>query len=162
VTIRCTHKLLRYLRAETEATHRDADFPTTRLGDWYANLLFTKHQRLIICISERSLLPVFVAAREPSTFVSRFQESVRSMLWTMGVPPDSLDLELREMARVQIGETASRSVLGSLNELILQAQFALGQQPEMDLLTLAMEVAETRCSAVKYESPWSATLALLQ
>jgi hypothetical protein len=32
----------------------------------------------------------------------------------------------------------------------------------MDLLTLAMEVAETPCSALEYASPKEATLALLR
>jgi len=160
VTMRCTQKLLKYLRTGTD--FRKTDLPTTRLGDWYANLLFTRHQRLIICVSERSLLPVIVAAKDPSSFSSRFREGVRSVLWMLGVPADALDRELLEMARVTIGRTANRSVLGSLNELALGAHYALLQQPEMDLLTLAMEVAETPCSALEYASPKEATLALLR
>ncbi len=122
VTLRCTHKLLRYLRAV--AVQRDTDFPTTRLGDWYANLLFTKRRRLIVCVSESSLLPVIVAAKDPSSFSSRFREAVRSMLWTVGVSRDALDRELLEMAGVTIGRTANRSVLCSLNELALGARYA--------------------------------------
>jgi hypothetical protein len=160
VTVRCTGKLLR--RLGEYAVWHDGDQPTTRLGDWYANLLFTKRQKLIICVSERSLLPVFVTAKDPSSFSFRFQEAVRSMLWALGVSADALDEELCEMAQVKIGPTASRSVLGSLNELALGGHYALGQQPEMDLLTLAMEVAETPCSPIKYASPREATLALLR
>jgi hypothetical protein len=151
VTIRCTRKLLRHLRAD--AARPDGRPPTTRLGDWYSNLLFTKHQRLVICISERSLLPVIVAAKDPSSFSSRLQEAVRSMLWTIGVSRGALNDEMREMADVSIGGTASRSVVGSLNELALQAHYALGQQRQVDLLTLAMEVAETPCSALQYATP---------
>jgi hypothetical protein len=160
VTLRCTHKLLRYLRAE--AVQRDTDFPTTRLGDWYANLLFTKRRRLIVCVSERSLLPIIVAAKDPSSFSYRLREAVRSMLWTVGVSRDALDRELLEMAGVTIGRTANRSVLCSLNELALGARYALGQRPEMDLLTVAMEVAETPCSALQYANPKEATLDLLR
>jgi hypothetical protein len=43
--------------------------PRNRLGDWYASLLFTRRARLIICVCERSLLPVFVEARAPSSFI---------------------------------------------------------------------------------------------
>ncbi len=160
LTIRCTRKLRRYIKAEVAPD--ETDFPTTRLGDWYASLLFTKRQRLIVCISERSLLAVFVAAKNRSEFVARLQTSVRSILWAIGVPSASLDHELREMDRVGIGSTASRSVVGSLNDLILQARFALEQQPEMDLLTLAIEIADTPCSPINYETPRSATLALLR
>jgi hypothetical protein len=64
-TIRCTRKLLKHLHADGLGS---AAPPTTILGDWYANLLFTRHLRLVICVSERSLLPIFVAAKERSTF----------------------------------------------------------------------------------------------
>jgi hypothetical protein len=160
VTVRCTQKLLKYLRTGTDLRH--TDLPTTRLGDWYANLLFTRHQRLIVCVSERSLLPVIVAAKDRSSFSSRFREGVRSVLWTIDVSTDALNHELQEMVDVSIGRTANRSVFGSLNELALGAYYALGQQPDMNLLTLAMEVAETPCSALQYDIPKDATLALLR
>jgi hypothetical protein len=160
VTIRCTRKLRKYLKVEVGPG--ETDFPTTRLRDWYGSLLFTKRQRLIVCISERSLLAVFVAAKDPSQFVSRVRTSVRSTLWTLGVSSDSLDHEMREMNRVGIGSTASRSVVGWLNELILEARFALEEQPEIDLLTLAIEIADTPWSPLKYESPRSAMLTLLR
>ncbi len=65
LTIRCTGKLLKYLHARGPA---QIIHPTTGLGDWYANLLFTKRLRLVICVSERSLLPVFVEAKLPEEF----------------------------------------------------------------------------------------------
>src|SRR5580698_5713357 len=101
VTVRCTQKLLKYLRTGTDLRH--TDLPTTRLGDWYANLLFARHQRLIICVSERSLLPVIVAAKDSSSFSSWFREGVRSVLWTIGVSTDALNHELQEMVDVSIG-----------------------------------------------------------
>ena len=122
VTVRCTQKLLKYLRTGTDLRH--TDLPTTRLGDWYANLLFARHQRLIICVSERSLLPVIVAAKDSSSFSSWFREGVRSVLWTIGVSTDALNHELQEMVDVSIGRAATRSVLGSLNELALGAHYA--------------------------------------
>ncbi len=59
LTIRCTRKLLERLDVEASSVPLH---PTNHLGDWYANLLFTGRARLIICISERTLLPVFVEA----------------------------------------------------------------------------------------------------
>lgn len=86
---------------------------------------------LIVCISERSLLAVFVAAKNPSEFVFRIQTSVRLILRALGLPSDSLDHELREMDR-----------LGSVRS-------ALEQQPEMDLLSLAIQIADRPCSPLK-------------
>jgi hypothetical protein len=80
--------------------------PTNCLGDWYANLLFTRSARLIICVSERSLLPVFVEARDPTSFIPRFQERVLSGLRRMGTASDVVDCEARAMAQIRIGATA--------------------------------------------------------
>lgn len=111
LTIRCTRKLLKRLDVKVPS---EPMCSTNRLGDWYANLLFTKRARLIICISERSLLPVFVEATDPFSFITRFQEAVRSVLQRMGVPSEVLDCEAREMGQIRIGTTTSRRVLGSL------------------------------------------------
>jgi hypothetical protein len=54
LTIRCTRKLLRHLEADVTS---ETELPTTIFGDWYANVFFTKRRRLIIAISERTLLP---------------------------------------------------------------------------------------------------------
>jgi hypothetical protein len=159
LTIRCTRKLLKYLHAEGpgEIIH-----PTTGLGDWYANLLFTKRLRLIICVSERSLLPVFVEAKDRASFAIRFQEQVRSVLECVGVPSYAVEREAHEMARVALGLTASRSVLGSLNDLALLSRFAIEAQSHIDLTSLAIEIADTPCSPIQYASPRSMTLALLR
>ena len=60
VTLRCTQKLLRRL----EVTDKPAA-PTPVLGDWYANILFSRPHQLVLCVSERSLLPVVLLAKEP-------------------------------------------------------------------------------------------------
>jgi hypothetical protein len=159
MTIRCTRKLLKRLDAEVlpEPPH-----PTNCLGDWYANLLFTRHIRLIICVSERSLLPVLVEASDPTSFIPRFQEAVRSVLQGMGAASDVLDSEAREMGQIRIGATASRRVLGSLNDLASLARFTIEEHAEKDLEKLAIELAETPCAPLNYETPRSVSLTLLR
>jgi hypothetical protein len=96
---------------------------TTRLGDWYGNLLLTKYLRLAICVTERSLLPVFIEAKDFSTFTTRFRAAVRLTLECVGVSTNSIENELREMSTIAIGTTKSRSILGSLNELSFLARY---------------------------------------
>jgi hypothetical protein len=98
VTIRFTRKLLKYLQAK--ALHSEVA-PTTVLGDWYANLLFTRHLRLVICVSERSLLPVFVEAKNRTTFADRLREAVRSVMESIGVTRGLIEDELNEMSQVR-------------------------------------------------------------
>jgi hypothetical protein len=114
LTIRCTRRLLKRMGAEAVI---DPPSPTNRLGNWYAKLVFVRRVPLIICISERSLLPVIVEARDASSLSPRFRDAARSVLQGIGAEPDMVGREVREMGSVLIGMTANRRVLGSLNEL---------------------------------------------
>jgi hypothetical protein len=159
LTVRCTRKLLKHLHADD---HDGGAGVTTQLGDWYGNLLFTRHRRLVICVSARSLLPVFVEAKDFSTFATRFRAAVRLALECVGVSTNCIDCELREMLTIAIGTTKSRSVVGSLNELSFLARYSMDRRSQGDLTVLANEIADTPCSALKYQSPKSMTLALLR
>jgi hypothetical protein len=159
LTIRCTHKLLTRLDAEVLS---EQWLPTNRLGDWYANLLLTRRAWLIIGVSERSLLPVIVKAKHPASFIPRFREQVLTVLRRMGAASDVLDREAREMAQTRIGATASRRLLGSLNDFASLARVALQEHPEIDLVKLALELADTPCAPLKYVSPRSMSLTLLR
>jgi len=147
LTIRCTRKLLKLLGAEPIV---DLPSPTNRLGNWYAQLVFVRHVRLIICISERSLLPVIVEARGKSSFGTRFRDAARSVLQGIGAGPDMVGREVLEMGSFAIGVTANRRVLGSLNDLASLARFEIEDYPSIDLVTLAVKLAERPCSPLKY------------
>ena len=70
VTLRCTRKLLARLRASPEP---EDVAPTTKLGDWYANLLYAPGGQAVLFVSERSLLPIVVPAKEARALVDRFR-----------------------------------------------------------------------------------------
>jgi len=106
VTLRCTHKLLGRLRASTDPGDLP---PTTKLGDWYASLLYAPGGQLVLFVSERSLLPVVVPAKEARTLVDRLRASLREVLSRLGVARRVIDFELAEMGSVRLGKTASRS-----------------------------------------------------
>ena len=46
------------------------------------------------------------------------------------------------MARIILGVTLSRTVLGSLNDLALLSRFAIEEQSHIDLTSLAVKIAE--------------------
>jgi len=52
---------------------------TTRLGDWYANLVYRPGGQVILFVNERSLLPVLVAASPARSLVTRFQAAACSV-----------------------------------------------------------------------------------
>ena len=82
VKIRCTQKLLRRLSLAASIAG-----PTTRLGDWYANILFARPEQLILCVSERSLLSVVVPARPAAALPMRLARSLGEVLARLDVAP---------------------------------------------------------------------------
>jgi len=159
LSIHCTRKLLKRLGA---VGILDPPSPTNRLGDWYTNLAFAKHVPLIICVSERSLFPVLVQSRGAASFGPRFREADRSVLQGIGPEPDIVGQEVREMGSFAIGVTTSRRVLGSLNDLASLARFEIEDHPSADLVTVAVKLAETLRSPLKYESTRAVSLVLLR
>ena len=112
-TLRCTKKLLARLNASPVAEDLS---PSTRLGDWYANLLYKPGGQIVLVVSERTLLPVLVHASPASTLVARFQTAAVDLLLRLGVPAALAEDERKEMEQAHIGRTASRQVLGSMND----------------------------------------------
>jgi hypothetical protein len=150
VTLRCTRRLLKHLGVRPMS---ELQPPTTTLGDWYANLLFTRRRRLIICVSERTLLSVLVLAKDPTTLPNRFRDAVLALLRQLGVPGAQLEAEAREMKAVAFGTTASQRVLGSMNDLVSQCRWRLKDSPDIDSGTLALELSEIPCGPLSYRYP---------
>lgn len=156
-TLRCTQKLLR--RGLTESRAEETP-PTTQLGDWYANVLVTRPQHLVLCISERTLLPVIVPAKGGGALPARLIEALSPILVALAVPPASVQAECEHMREHRIGRTASRRVLGSLNELMFLLEHSLHAHPERSLLEHSLWLAQTPCNGVEYSAPDRATQAL--
>lgn len=89
---------------------------TTRLWDWYANLLHIGRVRLVLAVSERSLLPIIVPASPVSSVVPRLRAGVVEMLRALDVPVEQRCKEDAEMEIVAIGKTANRQVIGVMVE----------------------------------------------
>ncbi len=148
VTIRCTQKLLR--RVPSTATPPSSD---TLLGDWYANILFARPDQLIVCVSERTLLPVVVIARAANEMGERLAQSLHQVLLHLGVSAHQAECERAKMGQVLFGPTRNRRVLGTLNEFMFQLSWYLHDHPTASLLNASLWLAETPCSPIGYASP---------
>jgi hypothetical protein len=148
VYLRCTKRLLERLRVPPA---RDDSEPTTRLGDWYGNLLFRPGQQLVLLVNQRTLLPVITQAAPTASIPARFPTAVADVLRALGVPAPAVEAELREMSDVRIGRTNSRQVLGSMTDFayLLDAHLEHGRP----LAEASHRLAHTPCSPIGMKYP---------
>jgi uncharacterized protein DUF6933 len=148
ITFRCTKRA-----AERFRLHLDDTPPTSTgiLGDWYANLLNVGSQRFVLCVSERTLLPVILPARK-ELFPGRFGEFLRPVLEYLDIPAGLIEAELAAAEGVAFGPTRSRQVLGVMNDFAFMAHDVLGERgstPQEATLFLA----QTPSKPLGYDHP---------
>jgi len=154
--LRCTQKLLERLNITPESEPAP---PDTALGDWYANLIRVGRIQVVMAVSERSLLPIVVPARDGRTLVQRLCEAVEPMLTAVGVSADDALAERCAMQHWAVGKTVNRRVLGSLNDLAFQLQVGMRHFPERTLLEHSLWLAKTPLKVIDYGAPDQATRA---
>ncbi|MGY0197072.1 DUF6933 domain-containing protein [Leptothrix sp. BB-4] len=154
--LRCTKKLLDRL---PKGSAIEPEPPTTVLGDWYANLVYTGSQQHVICISERTLLPVVVAAKDAPSLPARMTAALADVLEAVGVSRLDIDAELAEMRSTCFAKTANRRVLGTLNDFAFMFQVHGAHHPKMSLMERTLSLAHTPCGAIDHAFPDDATRA---
>jgi hypothetical protein len=140
VVLRCTQTLL--LRLKPLDDRPDVQ-STTKLGDWYGNLIRMGNRHVLLFISERSRLPVMIPVRAANRLPSSFPDAVCQALVAVGVPADAVDRERREMSEITFGRTRSRSLLSSLNDFSLMARMHFAARRTDSLERLTRDLAET-------------------
>ena len=156
-TLRCTRKLLNRL---PEATAEPPQ-PTTILGDWYANILFARPAQLVLCVSERSLLPLVMHARNASALGERLREELARVLTALRVPTGAIDAELEEMQSLVFAPTRNRRVLSSLNDQMWHLELVLRERPALDFTGMALHLAGVPYKPLEYRFPSEVAVKLL-
>lgn len=153
VTIRSTKKLLDRMRIAPAAVPSRS---TTVLGDWYANLLYVNGRQLILCVSEKTLLPVLIEARDAKSFPERLPNAVAQMLHALGIDGEVSHREIGEMFPVEIGKTASKVVLGSMNDFawLIEVPLERGES----LIETSLFLCECPCKPLGMSNPKDATM----
>ena len=95
---------------------------TTRLGDWYGNVLQIGRRQHLLFISERSRLPVVISIREAKQLGTVFPDAVCERLSIVGVAAADIADERMRMSELAFGRTKNRSLLGTLNDFAFMAQ----------------------------------------
>ena len=148
LVVRCTAKLLESLKVTPD---RAAPASTALLGDWYANLVNLGRHRFTLCVSEKTLLPVVLEGASGKHFAGRLTAEIARVLALLGVDDRLVQAELAAMREVTYAATASRKVLGSMNDFwnLLEGYWG----PGADLSQVALRIAEAPCGPLGMASP---------
>ncbi|MGI5292822.1 DUF6933 domain-containing protein [Nonomuraea polychroma] len=149
--VRATKKLLDRIGPPSLV---EGEQSTTLLGQWYATAVFWKPQ-VVLFVNELTLLPVLMPLAPAATLLARFPQQLAMVLAAHGTPESIIGEELRQMSGSRVAKTASRSVVGIMNEFTYLAETYRGDSPAPDLLGLAMRLATTPCGPLysKHVSP---------
>lgn len=148
-SLHCTKKLLDRIKPSIATT---VPAPTTVLGNWYATALFWKPQ-LALLVNECTLLPVLMPLAPASTLAARFPAQLAEVLSRHELDQRFIKREVAEMTEVAFSKTANRSIVGSMNEFSFEAEVYREVHETSEPMALAMRLADTPCSPIKYESP---------
>jgi hypothetical protein len=124
-TLRCTKKALALLNVGGRAL---AD-PPSNADDWYMNLLWLDRRKCILLTHAETLFPVFVAdvrAADLRPLGHFIVEKIEAALASEGLPADCLGV--LDPDAVQVAKTASRSVLGFMNEMALFLEYVVAEE----------------------------------
>jgi hypothetical protein len=153
ITLRCTQKLQKLLGIVAANT---LESTTATLGDWYANLIPTVSGDLIIFVNEKSLLTVAIPIWESNNFVSLFRLRVANLLEMIGINPEEIVNEISHYDQIQFGKTASRTILGSMNDIAWQYQ-TMAEDAEnkigLSLSKAELSLSQMPCKPIAYRFP---------
>ena len=118
--------------------------PSTVLGEWYANVLFWRPQ-VALFVNATTFVPVLMPFAPAVDVVARFPAAMAEVLGALGIDPRFVDSQSTQMTSAVLAKTASRQVLGVMNEFTFMAEDSLGKSRSgsADLLGLSVWLADT-------------------
>ena len=132
----------------------DPDPPasSTVLGDWYANVLFWRPQ-VALFVNASTFVPVLMPLAPASGVVGRFPAAMAEVFAVLGIDSRFVEAERSEMASVVLAKTASRQVLGVMNEFVFLAEAwreraKTDRTSQVDVLLDAIVANQSTLSAV--------------
>ncbi|MEO5840302.1 MAG: hypothetical protein ABIQ73_08335 [Acidimicrobiales bacterium] len=124
------------------------DEPSTALGDWYATALFWKPQ-VALFVNDRTLLPVFVELAPAAKLARRFPDQLGRVLEALRVSIEFGLQEVGAMSEVSYDKTRNRSVVGSMSEFAVMADWRRIKRGAEELVDLSVHLAGTPCGPLR-------------
>ena len=148
--LHCTRKLLDRLHVPIPKVPPEGS--TTALGRLYATALFWRPQ-MVLLVNATTLLPVVMPLAPAATLTTRFPGELARVLEAHGMSADFIGRELAAMDECIVTKTASRSLLGMLNEFSFLADVFRSSFTGMDVTALSLKLATVPCGPLKGSNP---------
>ena len=145
VVLRATQKVLRLLPQQGHSPGAS----DTALGDWYVNRIVISRQRLLLLVSEKSLLSILTPARDVKELPERLAETVAARLRRLGIDDAVVAAEIAAMSVVAVAKTADRSVTGQMVDFAKHLTYYMPENgwSEWDLQAAEGKLAQMPCRA---------------
>lgn len=124
MTLRCTKKALALLKVSA----RELADPPPSDDDWYMNLLWLDRRKCLLLTHAGTLFPVFIGdvrAADLRPLGDVVVAKIEAALASEGLP--SYCLGRLDPDAVRVAKTASRSVLGFMNEMALYLEYVVSE-----------------------------------
>jgi len=119
-------------------------------------------QPLVLAVSERSLLSLLMPARELDQLPGHLTRTLIEKLKRMEISETTIRQEVSKMDPLIYAKTASRSVLGSMNDFTDMVKFTHHVRPDWNLLDWMDYLGEVPCKPIGYKYPSEIAKAMLK
>ncbi len=124
IQLRCTQKILKNWQINSDQL-ADVKGNLSPLGNWYAHIFTLDRRKAVIFVNEKTLTSFIVYGvkkGDPAKLTRAFLIGVAQVLLLLGITKDKVAQILTHYQEIEFTKTASRSVLGVVNDLIKHYQ----------------------------------------
>jgi len=155
--LHCTQKLLKELG---NPYLQNPDEPNKGLGNWYANLLTIDRRKCIFFTNEKTLYSFLlpnVKKENLKNIVDDFLLNLNLNLQAEEIPIQVISRVMQEYTDIGFAKTASKQVLGSMNEFAFQYKHVIinhyGDIENIRILGVNKEINRIIMGGIKYLRP---------
>jgi len=164
--IRCTQRLLKELGIspiDIEASVSESE----GLGNWYANIIRLDRKKCLLFTNEKTLYTFLIPGvlkRDLKNIKNEFVSNLIFNLQNEGFGLEVVDRVRDEYKEIDFAKTASKSILGSMNDFALQYEVFLPEAgiEHVKILHLNQKINKAPMSAINYDHPIERLKNLLQ
>ncbi len=152
--IRCTAKLLTELKTKPLI----GPFQSSGWCDWHANLLRVDRKKCLLFTNNQTLYSIFLSSMKKSdleNFDKVFRLGLFTSLLAEGFTEPQIEYVLSKHQQIVIAKTNSRSILGSMNDLVFQIKsmiYMKGGLANADLYEINKQLNRIPMSAINYKA----------